>query len=121
MSAANRVVLLVLLAVTFGATHLGAEDHGESLGEPLFRLIPEQPEETGPIKAIITKAVDTSSRSAVVSFFNSEYTPSLSVPMQWTGNVAACAAGTTSQAYVDATFQMINFYRGMALWDLRIL
>jgi len=114
MPAAKCVVSLLLLAVTFGATHLGAEDHGESLGEPLFRLIRELPEETGPVKAALTKAVDTSSRSVVVSFFNSEYTPSLSVPMQWTGNVAACAAGITSQAYVDATFQMINFYRGMA-------
>jgi hypothetical protein len=114
MSAAKRVVFLVILAVTFGATHLGAEDHGEILGEPLFRLIREQPEETEAVTYDLTKAVNTSSRSAVVSFFNSEYTPSLSVPMQWTGNVATCAAGTTSQAYVDATFQMINFYRGMA-------
>lgn len=114
MSAAKRVVFLVILAVTFGATHLGAEDHGEILGEPLFQLIREQPGKTEAVTYDLTKAVDTSSRSAVVSFFNSEYTPSLSVPMEWTGNVATCAAGTTSQAYVDATFQMINFYRGMA-------
>ena len=113
MPAAKCIVSLVLLVVTLGAMHLGAEDHGESLGEPLFRLVRVQPEETEPVKAARTKEVDTSSRSAVVSFFNSEYTPSLSVPMQWTGNVATCAAGTTSQAYLDATFQMINFYRGM--------
>lgn len=114
MPAAKCVVSLVLLAVMLGAVHLGAEDHGERLGEPLFQLIREQPGEIEPAEASLTKAVNTSSRSAVVSFFNSEYTPSLSVPMQWTGNVATCTAGTTSQAYVDATFQMINFYRGMA-------
>jgi len=114
MPAAKCVVSFLLLAVTLGATHLGAEDHGEGLGEPLFQLIREQPGEIEPAEAALTKAVNNSSRSAVVSFFNSEYTPALSVPMQWTGNVATCAAGTTSQAYVDATFQMINFYRGMA-------
>ena len=114
MPAANHVVSFLLLTATLGPIHLGAEDHGEILGEPLFRLIREQPGETEAVTFDLTKVVNTSSRSAVVSFFNSEYTPSLGVPMQWTGNVATCAAGTTSQAYVDATFQMINFYRGMA-------
>lgn len=60
-----------------------------------------------------TETVDNWNRTAVASFFHSNYTAALAVPMQWSGNAATCNAGTTSQAYIDATFRMINFYRGM--------
>ena len=58
-------------------------------------------------------AVDTQNRTAVANFFDTNYTPALAVPINWTGSIAGCVAGTTSQAYLDATFQIINYYRAM--------
>jgi hypothetical protein len=57
--------------------------------------------------------VNTQSRSAVASFFDTYYTPNLSVPMSWTGSIGGCNAGTTAQAYIDATLEMVNYYRAM--------
>ena len=56
--------------------------------------------------------VDTSSRSAVASYFNSEYVsgPALGP----TGSVAGCSPDSTSDAFKQAVLKRINFYRGMA-------
>ncbi len=58
-------------------------------------------------------SVDGQNRSAVRSFFDLHYTPNLSVPMGWTGSIAGCVAGVTSAAYLDATIDMINYFRAM--------
>lgn len=58
-------------------------------------------------------SVSPSVRSSVVAFHENVYTPVFSVPMNWTGNTASCAAGNTSQAYIDASFNLINYYRAM--------
>jgi len=52
-------------------------------------------------------------RSSVVSFYENVYLPPFSVPIGWTGNPATCAAGSTSQDYIDASFDLINYYRAM--------
>ena len=52
-------------------------------------------------------------RSSVVTFYENVYLPPFSVPIGWTGNPATCAAGSTSQDYIDASFDLINFYRAM--------
>ena len=52
-------------------------------------------------------------RSSVVSFYENVYLPTFSVPIGWTGNPATCAAGSTSQDYIDASFDLINYYRAM--------
>ena len=52
-------------------------------------------------------------RSSVVSFYENVYLPAFSVPMGWTGETSSCDAGSTSQAYIDASFDLINFYRAM--------
>ena len=52
-------------------------------------------------------------RSSVVNFYENVYLPVFSVSMNWTGNPATCDAGSTSQAYIDASFDLINFYRAM--------
>ncbi len=57
--------------------------------------------------------VDPTTRSSVVSFYKNQYLPNLYVPMGWTGNVNSCQAGNTSQSYLDATFAMVNYFRGM--------
>jgi uncharacterized protein YkwD len=52
-------------------------------------------------------------RSSVVDFYNNVYLPTFSVPMDWTGDPDSCDAGSTSQAYIDASFELINYYRAM--------
>lgn len=52
-------------------------------------------------------------RVSVASFYDNVYLPTQSVPMNWTGNAPACNAGSTSQAYIDASFDLINYYRAM--------
>lgn len=52
-------------------------------------------------------------RSSVVDYFESVYLPAFAVPMGWTGEASSCDAGSTSQAYIDASFDLINFYRAM--------
>lgn len=58
-------------------------------------------------------SVSPSSRVDVVAFYNTAYKASIGVPPNWNGSVSACLAGTTSQAYIDATLQRINYYRAM--------
>jgi len=52
-------------------------------------------------------------RSSVVDFFDDVYVPAFSVPIGWTGDPTTCDAGTTSQAYIDASFDLINYFRAM--------
>jgi hypothetical protein len=109
----KRFVSSGLMVLLLGTLHAGGEDRTERLGEPLFRLTHDQLETEESVKETRAVTVDSWNRSSVASFYYSEYVPPLGVPMQWSGNVATCNAGTTSQAYLDATFQMINFYREM--------
>jgi hypothetical protein len=114
MNMAERFGSIALVILALGGHHLGAEGPDVRLGDPPFWLVQEHLGEAEQAEPDRSAAVANSSRSAVVDFFNNEYTPPFSVPMGWTGNVGTCAAGTTSQAYIDATFRLINYYRGMA-------
>lgn len=105
------IIGLVVLAA--GAPITGADDHEAGLGDPLIWMLHDQLETVGTAKETPAVAVDGWNRSAVASTYYNEYLPALGVPMQWSGNASTCNAGTTSQAYLDATFQMINYYRGM--------
>jgi hypothetical protein len=58
--------------------------------------------------------VDTANRQAVVDFYRTRYLPALAVPNDWNGSTAGCNAGSTSVAYADATFQMVDYFRSMA-------
>lgn len=58
--------------------------------------------------------VDPSSRSASKAFFDDHYRTSEGVPAGWTGDHATCGAGTTSEAFREATLQRINYFRAMA-------
>lgn len=113
--------LLVALAAGAG----GVLSSQEGVGEPGPRLA-EAPVATDrplPFRSFLTSeqiaatrgglSVDRQDRTAVADFFDAHYTPNLSVPIGWTGDVGTCDAGTTSQAYIDATIDMVNFYRAM--------
>ena len=57
--------------------------------------------------------VDRTNRSAVVNFYRTVYVPALAVANDWDGSVAGCNAGSTGAAYIDATMDMVNYYRSM--------
>src|ERR1051325_1019835 len=59
-------------------------------------------------------SVNTSSRESVRVFHNAIYPASDNVPINWTGNIAACNPGAVSQAYLDATLLPITYFRAMA-------
>ncbi|MGD9712708.1 MAG: SH3 domain-containing protein, partial [Thermomicrobiales bacterium] len=59
-------------------------------------------------------SVDTSSRSAVVAYFNAYYRGQSQPAISWTGNHPSCDAGTTSSAYRDDVLLRIMYYRGMS-------
>ncbi len=104
------LVLVIVASIAALAAAQWSEDH---LGEPIFRLVYEPFEEGGQVKLDRAVAIDNWNRSTVANLYFSDYAPPLGVSMQWSGNVASCTAGTTSQAYLDATFQMIGYFRTM--------
>ena len=110
MNQLKTILPLILLISLLGVGNTGAEDPWVYLGEPTQQLFTEAPETIYQSKSV---SVDNWSRSAVVSLYNDQYLPAFGVPMNWTGSVAGCNAGATSQAYIDATFDVINFFREM--------
>lgn len=58
--------------------------------------------------------VNTQSRTASRDFYQSEYQGSANSDSGWTGNHAACGAGTTSEAFRASILQRINYFRSMA-------
>ena len=57
--------------------------------------------------------IDTFDRDAVLASWEAEFGRT-EPDMGFTGNVGACNAGTTSQAYRDSVLQRVNWYRQMA-------
>lgn len=67
----------------------------------------DEPRVAGPL------ALDTSDRADVTAFYDNVLLPALAVQPGWTGSVAGCNPGATSQAYTDATLSAVNFFRAM--------
>lgn len=61
-----------------------------------------------------SNVIDTSDREAVVQAFKTRYMPALSTPIEWTGDVSTCNAGTQSAASLVKGKDVINLYRGLA-------
>jgi len=59
-------------------------------------------------------AVNPNDRASVVQLYQSTYQASQGIASGWTGNRSTCTAGTTSQAYADATILRVNYFRAMA-------
>jgi uncharacterized protein YkwD len=53
-------------------------------------------------------------RAAVAELYQNTYLASQGISSGWTGNRSTCTAGTTSQAYADATILRVNYFRAMA-------
>ncbi len=105
--------IAVIQIVMCCAVPLGAGEIDERADKSIIRFESQVPTRADAPAKDRTVTVNNWNRSDVVSAYYTEYTPAQSVSMQWSGNAASCNAGTTSQAYIDATFQTINFYRGM--------
>lgn len=58
-------------------------------------------------------SVDIANREEVRTFFNAVYGHRADVRSEWTGSVANCEPGATSQTYKDSVLTRINFYRAM--------
>ena len=56
----------------------------------------------------------TSAREGVRLFYKSIFTSSNTVPDEWSGNIATCSAGDTSEAFKSAMLRRINWHRAMA-------
>jgi len=61
-------------------------------------------------KAVSVNPMD---RAAVARFYQTTYRASDGVAAGWNGNRSNCDAGTTSQAYADATILRVNYFRAM--------
>lgn len=73
---------------------------------------------SAPAQAAATNnAIDTNSRSAVTSAYNSRYVPALSSQIGWTGAVVGCKPGTQSADSLSKSTSVINFYRGLSGLD----
>lgn len=59
-------------------------------------------------------ALDTRQREAVRLFYKAVYASSDNVPSGWSGNVASCAPGDTSQDFKNAVLRRVNWFRAMA-------
>ena len=57
--------------------------------------------------------INTSDRAAVLAAFSTEFNRA-EPSMQWTGDIASCQPGTTSEAYQQSVLQRVNWYRAMA-------
>jgi uncharacterized protein YkwD len=107
-----KTMTIGALALVIGVAWVGPAIAVE-LGEP---PVADPSEPHASIKDTTSRravTVDNWNRAAVVTHFDTMYAPALGVPMNWTGNAASCTAGSTSQAYLDATFDILNYYRRM--------
>jgi uncharacterized protein YkwD len=66
-----------------------------------------------PVVAAAGSTVDPLDRASVIGFYRSVYVPALAVRNDWSGSIAGCDAGRTSDTYADATIQMVNYFRAM--------
>jgi uncharacterized protein YkwD len=71
-----------------------------------------------PRSAAAVVGIDTSNKLTVERKYKTVFEPALDVPMGWTGSLnPTCDPGEISAAAQTATFDVINFFRGMARVD----
>ena len=102
---------LIVRSLIIGTVFLVPVLLGQELGpaprlELDIPLFPPQPEK-------LSVSVAVSNRADVVQFYQTVYAASEGVPSEWNGNYDPCAAGTTSQACIEATVLRVNYYRAM--------
>jgi hypothetical protein len=115
------VVAISLLAAGTAAGQTFADGFTE-LG-PAPRMTPElqarlaaqpwlTPQSTESVQSL--PSIDPQNRYQIGKLFQDNYAAQAAVPIGWTGNVANCNAGTTTQAYRQAAIDRVNLYRAIA-------
>ena len=67
------------------------------------------------LDAAALPSVDIGQREAVRNYYNALFYASENVDIGWTGgDILVCSAGTTSQAYKEATIRRVNVFRALA-------
>lgn len=114
----NITGLILILSILLGATGIAPWQPSTLLAEPLRTVQLEEYEYFVYLPLVQRPAppppwVDTQSREASRLFYLNEYQVP-SVDSEWTGNHAACGAGTTSEAFRASVLKRINYFRSMA-------
>ncbi len=74
---------------------------------------PEPPAATPPgTGSTVVAPIDANQRAEVVARWNDTYFDN--TPFSWTGSVAGCMAGDTTEAFKGAVLRRLNYYRAMA-------
>jgi Cysteine-rich secretory protein family len=92
-------------------TFLAQVGYAQQLGSP-----PEAKETDFVAVPVISPNVVTlnpNNRAEVAQFYQTTYKASQGAASGWNGDRSTCTAGTTSQAYSDATILRVNYYRAM--------
>ena len=117
MSAFFRACATVLLVLAASSWLLQARPPA-TLGDPPPAPTPEEVarlRKQGPIALGPTGpfSVNIASREEVRNFFNSVYAASENFSIGWTGDINACAPGTTDAGFRDLVVLRINWFRAM--------
>lgn len=105
-------VLMTLIALASSAVIPVASSEDGTMSAPS-----ERPESSATAFAVPFSShpdIDLLDKFDVVTAYHDRFLPPFAVDDGWTGSVATCTAGTTSQAYEDATLDSVNYFRAMA-------
>lgn len=78
------------------------------------QAVAQAPKSSGLHSAAASPWLDTADREAVRLSYSSAIKATTNVAIGWTGQIASCTPGATSQDYKDAALARINWFRGMA-------
>jgi uncharacterized protein YkwD len=131
MKASIRLAVILLLAALFSPQSALADSPRPVLAEPA--RMPERPSglalNGAPVlqdtfcspgdlcvylPVISMAKTGIRSREYALNLYNSAYLGSAGVPSAWSGSVAGCNPGTTSQAFRDSVLLRLNYFREMA-------
>jgi hypothetical protein len=106
-------IALLSAATCLVVDHAVAEDDTQLGPAPLPDPSTEITHVYGP-EMPATVVIDPQDRDEVADAYISIYLAQAAEPIGWNGNVGLCLAGTTTQAYRQATIDRVNFYRALA-------
>jgi hypothetical protein len=102
----------VTWGISCALVFLGSWGHAQELGPPPLGDESDFVSVWAPAAQLVS--INLNDRAAVVQLYQTTYLASQGIASGWTGNRSTCTAGTTGQAYADATILRVNYYRVMA-------
>ncbi len=110
----RKLTAFLFMALTQGAVAQMASTANVMLGPPprLSGAVPQQTDLTPQAASVIT--VDPANRYQVSLLYRNFYAVEDMAVSGWNGSVTPCNAGTTTQAFQDATIERVNVFRALA-------